>query len=191
MPWWLQVLHWLGATVYVAGMTLGVVAAFLGLPGNLLVVLCGLIYSAAHGWDRPPIWLVLALIPAAVFAELVDNILSMMGVRRYGGSSRTMWWAVAGGLVGAFLLGWLSGLTGIVGLVGGIAGFVVGAIVPPLAGGLVGGYLGGYWYERRQGRRPEEARRAGWGALLGRLAGGAVKGSLALGILVVLLVYSF
>lgn len=189
--WWVTLLQSLGATVYVVALVLGVVAAFLGLPGNPWVWFCGFLYSAIHGWDKPALWLVLALIPLVVAAELVDNLLSMMGVRRFGGSSRTMWWAVLGGLAGALAFGWLSGLTGLLGLVGGLAGFIVGAVIPPLAGGLLGGYLAGYWYELRQGRDREAARRAGWGALLGRLAGGAAKGGFAVALTVVLLASSF
>jgi uncharacterized protein YqgC (DUF456 family) len=189
--WWVQVLQWLGATVYVVALVLGVIAAFLGLPGNPWVWLCGFVYSAAHGWDRPALWLMLVLIPVVVLAELIDNLLSMTGVRKFGGSSRTMWWAVLGGLAGALVFSLLSGLTGIVGLVGGPVGFVIGALLPPLAGGLLGGYLAGYWYERRQGAEQAAARRAGWGALLGRLAGGAAKGGFAVAVTVVLLIFSF
>jgi uncharacterized protein YqgC (DUF456 family) len=189
--WWATLLHSLGATVYVVVLALGVIAAFLGLPGNPFVLLCGFVYSAAHGWDRPSLWVLLALIPVVLLAELVDNLLSMMGVRKLGGSSKTMWWAALGGLVGAFVFSWVSGLTGLLGLIGGPAGFIVGVIMPPLAGGLLGGYLAGYWFELRQGREREAARRAGWGALLGRLAGGAAKGGFAVLVTVVLLASSF
>lgn len=191
MPWWGELLQWLGATVYVAALALGVVGAFLGLPGNPWVLLCGFAWAAAHGWDRPSLWVLLALLPVVVVAELVDNLLSMRGVRQFGGSSKTMWWAVLGGMLGAVACSSLSGVVGLVGLVGGPVGFLIGAILPPLAGGLLGGYLGGYWYERKQGSDPETAKRAGWGALLGRLAGGVAKGVFALAITIVLLIFSF
>ncbi|HEY3397294.1 MAG TPA: DUF456 family protein [Armatimonadota bacterium] len=191
MAWWAEVLTWLGSALYVATLGIGVVAAFLGLPGLPLVLAAGLIFSAAHGWTQPVWWLLLALFPVALAGELADNLFSMAGVRRLGGTSRTMWWAAAGGLLGALALGWLSGVTGVVGLVGGPVGFLIGALLPPLAGGLLGGFLGGYLYERRSGNSPETARRAGWGALLGRLAGGAVKGGCALLIAVLLLIYSW
>ncbi len=189
--WWVEFMRWLGVAVYVSALVVGVIAAFLGLPGNPWVLLCGFAYSAAHRWDQPSLWVLLALIPVVILAELVDNVLSMTGVHKFGGSSKTMWWAALGGLVGAFLFSFLSGVTGMVGLVGGLVGFLIGVIIPPLAGGLLGGYLAGYWYERHQGADLEAARRTGWGALLGRLAGGAAKGGFATLVTVVLLVFSF
>ena len=191
MPWWLEALNWLGNTVYVAAVGLGVVAAFLGLPGTPLVLLSGVIFCAAHHWSHPPVALILGLIPFALVIELLDNVFSMAGVRRFGGSSRTMWWVLIGGLCGALLLSGLSPVVGLAGLIGGLGGWLVGALLPPLLGGLLGGYLGGYLYERQRGRPPAEAGRAGWGALVGRLAGGLVRGSLTLVMALVLLGYSF
>jgi len=173
MPVWLQItLHWLGVTVYVSAMGVGVVSCFLGAPGTLLILLAAFIFSAAHSWAQPSIWLVLGLIPVAVVIELVDNFFSMAGVRKFGGSSATMWWALVGAIVGGLVLGLLSPLLSLI-------------------GALLGGFLAGYWYEVKQGRDPEEARRAGWGALLGRLAGGGAKSLLALVMVIVLLVQSF
>lgn len=191
MTWYSQMLYWMGATVYVLALGLGVVACSLGLNGTVVIVAAALIFSAVHGWHQPPVWLVLLMIPVAVGVELSDNLLSAAGVRQAGGSGRTMVWVVVGGLLGALLLGWLAPVTGLVGSIGGLGGLVVGALLAPLAGGLLGGYLAGYWYELRQGRPPQEARRAGWGALKGRLAGSAVKGGLALVMVLVLLGFSF
>ena len=191
MPWWLHVLNWLGSAVYVTALGMGIVAAFLGLPGTILILVGGLVFSAAHQWQEPPIALVLGLIPVAVVIELLDNLLSMTGVRNYGGSGATMTWVLIGGLGGAFLLGWLAPAFGLVGLIGGLAGVFIGALLPPLAGGLAGGYLAAYLYERHQGRLPDEARRAGWGALMGRILGALVRGLLTLGLAVLILLFSF
>jgi uncharacterized protein YqgC (DUF456 family) len=191
VPFWSAFLHNLGAAAYVVALVVGVLAAFLGLPGNPWVLLCGFGYSALNGWKHPSLTVLLVLLPVVLLAELADGILGMLGVRRYGGSSKTMWYAALGSLAGALALSWLAGLTGLIGLVFGPAGSVLGAIIPTVGGGLLGGYLGGYWYELRQGRDPETARRAGWGALVGRLAGGLAKGGFALVITIVLLIYSF
>jgi uncharacterized protein len=191
MPWWLQVLNWLGSTVYVAVIGLGAVAAFLSLPGTPLVLAAGLIFSAAHHWQHPPVALILGLIPLAFVIELLDNFLSMAGVRRFGGSGGTMTWVLVGGLGGAFVLSTLAPAFGLAGLLGGPVGVLIGALVPPLAGGILGGYLGAYLFERHQGRPAPEARRAGWGALMGRLLGGLVRGALTLVMAIVLLIYSF
>jgi uncharacterized protein YqgC (DUF456 family) len=191
VTWGAQFLNNLGAVVYVVALVVGVLGAVLGLPGNPWVLLCGFGYSALHGWKHPSLPVLLALLPVVLLAEVSDSLLSMRGVRRHGGSSRTMWWAVLGSLLGALALSGLSAFTGLLGLVFGPVGSLLGAIIPPLAGGLLGGYLAGYWYELRQGRDPQAARQAGWGALVGRLAGGVAKGGFALAITIVLMIYSF
>ena len=55
----------------------------------------------------------------------------------------------------------------------------LGILLAPIACALAGGYLAAYWCERRQGKSRADAREAGWGALLGRLAGGLTKAVLA------------
>jgi len=191
MPPWAAALTLLGNTVYVAVVVIAALAAFLGLPGPPLVLIAGTVFCIAHQGAHPPLLVLLILLPCALVIELLDYAASMTAVRRHGGSKRTMWWVAGGAVLGALALTTLAPVTALTGLIGGPIGALVGAIVPPLAGGLLGGFLGGYWCELREGRTPEEARRAGWGALVGRLAGGLIRGSLTLVLAIVMLVFSF
>lgn len=172
----LTVLAWVGIVLAILAMIAAVVACLVGIPGSIGVLLVSFILSACTGWQRPPWWVVLIFVAATVFAETGDNLLSAWGAKRYGGTTRGAFWALVGGLVGVLLLGWLGPLLG--GLGGPVMAIVLG-LVAPVAGGLLGGYVGGYWYELRQGRTKEEARRAGWGAFLGRAAGSLLKTVLA------------
>jgi uncharacterized protein YqgC (DUF456 family) len=169
-------LAWVGIGLAVLAMIAAVPACLLGLPGAPVVMVVAFVLSACTHWERPPLWIALVFIAVTGLAETGDNLLSAWGTRRYGGSRRAAFWAMVGGLTGVLVFGWVGPLLG--GL-GGPLGGLIGSVIAPLAGGMVGGYLGGYWYERRQGRPEEEARRAGWGAFLGRAAGSLLKTSVA------------
>jgi uncharacterized protein YqgC (DUF456 family) len=172
----LTVLAWIGIVLAIIVMVLAVAACLVGLPGSVAVLVVGFILSACTHWERPPWWVILIFLGLAVVAETGDNLLSAWGTKRYGGTTKGAFWALAGGIAGALVGGYLGPL---VGALGGPVGPFVGAIVGPLICALPGGYLGGYWYELRQGKAKAEARRAGWGAFLGRTAGALLKAVLA------------
>ena len=171
----LAVLAYIGIVVFILVLVIGVLATLLGLPGTVLILIDAFIYSAIHSIARPSWWMLLVLLGISVVAETSDGILSMLGVKKFGGTGRTSLWALAGGVVGAIIGANLSPLLGLIGLTGGVAGVLFGVLLPPIACAVLGGYLAAYWYELRQGRPPAEARQAGWGALLGRLAGNLTK----------------
>ncbi len=173
------ILGYMGIVVFILVLVVGVLATLVGLPGTVLILMDAFVYSAVHSFARPPWWLLLILLGICVVAETSDNIVSALGVTKSGGSTKTSIWAVVGGVAGAIIGANISPLLGLVGLAAGPIGTVIGVLLAPLICALAGGYLAGYWYERRQGRPPQEARQAGWGALLGRLAGGLLKAILA------------
>lgn len=168
----LTVLAYTGIVVFILVLVVGVLATLLGLPGTVLILVDGLIYSAIHGFAKPPWWMLLILVGVSVVAETSDNILSMIGVTKCGGSGKTSLWALGGGVAGAIIGG--SVLAPLLAWLGPVVILLV-----PIAGALVGGYGAAFWYELRQGKSPADARQAGWGALLGRLAGGLTKAVLA------------
>jgi uncharacterized protein YqgC (DUF456 family) len=170
----------LGVVVFVVILFAGAFLTLLGIPGTLVIFLDALVYSACTGW-RIPVWLLGVLLGLSLVAEVADNVLGAAGVRKYGGSSKGMMWAFGGGLLGAFALG------AVLGAPLGLAGAVVG----PLLGGILGGFVGGYAYERRQGKTVEEARKAGWGAVVGRVMGTMLKTVIAASMVVVALSAAF
>lgn len=169
----------LGYILFVLALVGGVGAAMFGLPGVPLILADGLIFAACTHWQRPSWGALVAVALLAVLAETSDNLLSMVGTRYGGGTSRTGWIALLGGLAGAVAGSLISPLFGSLGLLGGVPGFIIGVVLVPLALAVAGGYLAVYWYELRQGRAAEEARRAAKGTLVGRLLGVASKTLLA------------
>lgn len=142
---------------------LGLILIPLGLPGLWVMVLGVIGYGWLTGFaavGAGTIGLVLAL---AMAGELSEAWLGFRAARRYGGSRRAGWGAVIGGVAGA-----------IVGVPVPVIGSVIGAFVGAFAGAAACEYLG----------TPslDGAARAGWGAVIGRALGAAVK--VALGVVI-------
>ena len=127
-----------------------------GLPGLWLMVAALVGYAALGGFQQIGLGTLVVAVLIAGGAEAAEAWLGFRLTKRYGASSRAAWGAIIGGLAGAVL-----------GTPIPIIGNVVGAFV----GAFVGAVL--LEYMARADRRGALA--AGWGALLGRAAGAAVK----------------
>jgi len=164
-----------GKLLFVISIPVAIAGTLFGLPGSVLVLVAATLYSALHGWASPPWWVLIVIGAIALAAELAENALSFVGVKQSGASNTTGLWVLIGGFIGAVLGGIIAPPLAAIGALAGPVGWVLLSIIPPIGLGMLGGYLGGYYYELRQGKSPEEARNAGWGALAGRLAGSLTK----------------
>lgn len=135
----------------------------LGLPGVWIMVLV-LLGVAAAGEVAWLTWGALAGL--ALLSEGIEwAAVAWMG-KRYGGSSRAFWGAIAGGLVGA----------------------LVGSPVPvlgALVAGVVGTFLGAAAVTFWETRSVEAASRVGWGTALARTLAVGVKTAAGIVVLVV------
>lgn len=135
----------------------------LGLPGVwlMVLVLLGVTLAGEVAWLT---WGVLAGL--ALLSELVEWGAVAWAGRRYGGSSRAFWGALAGGLVGA----------------------VIGAPVPllgTLIAGAAGTFVGAAAITLHETRSLDTASRVGWGAALARTLAVGMKTAVGVLILVV------
>ena len=135
----------------------------LGLPGLWVMVGGILIYGWMTEFHSVGVAAIATVLGLAFLGEIVENWIGFKYARRYGGSTRSGWGALIGGVVGA-----------VVGVPVAIIGSVIGAFI----GSFIGAALFEYTYSRHAG----VATRAGWGAVVGRAAGAAVK--IALGIVI-------
>lgn len=138
----------------------------LGLPGLWVMVLGVLAYgwlTDFHSVGVVTIGLVLGL---AFLGEIIENWIGFRYAKRYGGSKRAGWGALIGGLVGAII---------------GVPIAIIGSVI----GAFLGSFLGAALFEYTSSGHAGVATRAGWGAVLGRAAGAAVKIALGLVIAVV------
>jgi uncharacterized protein YqgC (DUF456 family) len=151
----------LSLVLLLVGSVAGLLLIPFGLPGLWVIVLA----IVGHGWltdfrtlSAAFLALVLGL---ALAGELLEAWIGFRFARRYGGSRRAGWGALAGGLVGAVV---------------GVPVPIIGSVI----GGFVGAFVGAALFEYTSARHSGVAAKAGWGAVLGRAA--AAGGKMALGV---------
>jgi uncharacterized protein YqgC (DUF456 family) len=135
----------------------------LGLPGLWVMVGGILAYGWMTGFRSVGVVTIATVLGIAFLGEIIDNWLGFRYAKRYGGSTRSGWGALVGGLVGAVI---------------GVPIAVIGSVIGAFLGSFIGAALFEYSYSRHTG----VAARAGWGAVMGRVAAAAVK--MALGIVI-------
>jgi hypothetical protein len=138
-----------------AACLVGLALVALGLPGLWLMVAAVVGFGAITGFKGIGLATMLIVVALAVVGEVLEAWLGFGLARRYGGSKRAGWGALLGGLVGA-----------IVGVPVPIIGSVIGAFLGAFAGAVI------FEYARSDAGT---AVRAGWGALVGRVAATAAK----------------
>jgi hypothetical protein len=144
------------------GLIAGLVIIPFGLPGVAVIFISVLLYGLATGFNAAigmNFFLVLCVL--TVIAETADNWLMLLGAKRFGASTVSIWLSLLGGFLGAALIGPLLA-------------FVL-SFAGPFVGAFLGAFLAVVLYEYWEKRRWDEALRAGWGTFLGRLAGVAFK----------------
>src|SRR5437763_4775450 len=146
----------------VGALLLSLVLIALGLPGLWVMIASAVIYNILVG-TAPIGWFTLVGVGVlAAIAEVIEWTLSGKFARKYGGSRRAAWGAVIGGTLGAIL------------------GFPL-PIVGPLIGAFAGSFIGALVGEVSAGGTHRDATRVAWGALVGRVAGTAMKMAIGAG----------
>ena len=135
----------------------------LGLPGLWVMVTGVLAYGWLTGFRSVGIAIIAIVLGLAFLGEIIENWIGFRYAKRYGGSTRSGWGAMIGGLIGATI---------------GVPVAVIGSVL----GAFIGAFIGAALFEYSYSRHPGVATRAGWGAVLGRAAGAAVK--IALGVVI-------
>ena len=137
-------LFWWSVTL--ALMAVGLIGTVLPIfPGTTVILAAAIIHRLMLGPAKSIGWLSIALLIALTLVSYALDLLGgSYGARRFGATA----WGVVGAVVGA-----------IVGLFFGLPGLLVGPIIGAIGGEIIGG------------QRLVAAGRAGWGTLLGNLAG--------------------
>ena len=139
-----------------AALLLSLVLIPLGLPGTWLMIVAGVAYSYLIPASGIGAVAILGCVAIAFAAELLEFTVLARYTRKYGGSRRGAWGAIAGGLVGAMI-----------GLPVPVIGSVLGAIAGSFAGALVAEYTRGVGHG--------EAARSATGAAIGRAVAVGLK----------------
>jgi uncharacterized protein len=132
------------------------------LPGTTIILAAALIHRIMLGPEKSVGWPTLAILVLLTLATYgLDFLGGYFGAKYFGATK----WATFGAVIGA-----------IAGLFFGIVGLFVGPVIGAIAGEFIAG------------KKMIAAGRAGWGSLLGNLAGIAGKLLIALGMIALFLV---
>lgn len=155
-------MHFAISLVLFIGMAAGLVIIPFGLPGIGVIFGSALFYALLTEFNSGiSLNMILLLGALTVFGETADNWLMAAGAKRFGASTTAAWLSLLGGFLGALILGPMLA--------------VVLNVIGPVVGAFLGAFISVVLYERRQKQNWREALRAGWGTLLGRVAGIALK----------------
>jgi len=148
----MELLWWLIAIVLMAVGLLGTVLPVL--PGTTIILAAAILHQIMLGPGKSlGWWNIAALVLLTLLSYGVEWLSGYFGAKRFGATKWGIVGAVAGGIVGLFF---------------------------PFPGLLIGPVVGAVAGEFFSGKRLVSAGRAGWGMLLGNLAGMLVKLTIAL-----------
>jgi len=143
----MELFWWLVTIILMALGMIGTVVPIL--PGTTIILGAAVLHRFALGAERScGMSALIALGVLALVSYALDAAAGYMGAKRFGATR----WGVAGGIVG-----------GLAGLFFGLPGLFLGPVIGAIAGELVGG------------KKLVKAGRAGWGTILGTLAGAVGK----------------
>ena len=150
---------WFAAIVVMAVGLLGTVLPVV--PGTTIILVAAIGHRLIVGPEKGMNWWFIALLVVLALVSYGIEFLSGYFGARYFGATR---WGVIGAVIG-----------GIVGIFTGFVTLLVAPIIGAIAGELIGG------------KRMVDAGKAGWGTLLGNLAGMVGKLAVALAMIVLFL----
>jgi hypothetical protein len=152
-------LWWFAAIVVMAIGLIGTVLPVI--PGTTIILVAAVVHRVMVGPEKGMAWWSIGLLVLLALVSYGIEFLSGYFGAKYFGATR---WGIAGAVIG--------------GIVGIFTGFVT-LLVLPIAGAIAGELIGG--------KRMIEAGKAGWGTLLGNLAGMIGKLAVALAMIVTFL----
>ena len=153
----MNLIWWFAAVVLIAVGLVGTVLPVI--PGTTIILAAAVVHRVMVGPEKGMSWWALAVLVALTLVSYALEFASSYFGAKYFGATR---WGVAGAVIG--------------GILGLFTGFVT-LLVLPIVGAIVG--------ELIAGKQLVNAGKAGWGALLGNLAG--MIGKLAIGLAMAIL----
>jgi len=153
----------LAIVILATAMLAGLFLIPLGLPGLWVMVGGILLYGWLTDFRSMGVATIAIVLGIAFLGEIIESWLGFRFAKRYGGSSRSGWGALVGGIAGAII---------------GVPVPVIGSVI----GAFLGSFIGAALFEYTASRELGVAGRAGWGAVVGRATAAAAK--IALGVVI-------
>jgi len=158
----------LGWTGFYLGLLVGLLFIPLGLGGTFIILGDAVLLGLLTGFERVGWVALIAMAGLAVVGEIIESVIGVFTVRKFGASR----WAMLGTFVG--------------GIAGAALGTPVMPVIGSLAGAFVGAFAGAFGAEILYRRQMQASLRAGWGAFVGRLLAVLIK--FELGVVMIIIV---
>jgi len=158
-----------GLTIFILILFIGIFSIIFGFPGTIIILIDAVIYSLITGFEKIGWKIIIVLIIISLLAETFDFMLGSAGAKRFGSSKKGIVASVIGGIAGAMIM----------------TPFLLG--LGALIGAFLGGFTGIFLVELIEQKKLKPAVRAGYGALIGRIAGVFAKSFFALAMIIIIL----
>ncbi len=153
----MELFWWLVTIVFFAVGLIGTVLPFL--PGTTIILAAAIVHRIMIGPTKSVSWAVIAVLVLLTLASyVIDFLAGYFGAKYFGASGWGKFGAIAGAIIGIFF---------------GLIGLFVGPVIGAIAGEFIAG------------KKMIDAGRAGWGSLLGNLAGMVSKLLIGLAMIVI------
>jgi len=147
----------------------GVFMTMVGLPGNILIVLAGLMYGYYDGFEHVNYVVLASVVGVFMMGEVIEFWAGLIGAKKEKASTRAV--------VAAFI--------------GTVLGGIWGTVILPLIGSIIGALLGAFMItavaEYTKTKNKEQAKRVAIGVLKGQIVGMVFKVVAAVGMSIVLI----
>jgi uncharacterized protein len=163
----LSPLEIIGVSLFIIVLFLGFFSIIFGLPGTILIATDVAVYALVTGFHTIGWKVIIIMIVLAILAETLEFFIGMSVALQFGLSVKGFWASLAGSMIGATLL----------------TPFFLG--FGAIAGAFLGGFAGVFTVEMIRQQQMKPAFRAGYGMILGRIAGICAKGTLAFTMVVI------
>ncbi len=145
----------------------GFISLLFGLPGTFVILADSILYGWYKGFNEITTKVIVILAALAVFGELLEFLLGILGAKREKASNSAIAGSIVGGIAGAIL--------------GAPFLFGIGAVI----GAFVGAFAGAFLVELLKRRTINQAIQSGRGAFLGKVVGTITKGAIGIAMITI------
>jgi uncharacterized protein YqgC (DUF456 family) len=146
---WYEIVFFILALIIMLVGLLGIILPVL--PGLPLILVAALLFTIVTGFQYIGMQTIIILAVLTALGMILDYIVTLLGIKKMGGSTAGMIGSFIGMIVGLIILG------------AGILGFIIGS------------FIGAVVFEFLIGKQARDALKAGFGSFIGFLFGGVLR----------------
>lgn len=155
--------------VFILAILAGVIMTIIGMPGNLIILLAGILYGYYDHFDKMDYAVLVIVLGIFVIAEIIEFIAGLVGAKKEKASKRAMFATFIGTIIG------------------GIWGTAILPVIGSLLGALFGAFIATALAEYSKTKDLDQAKRVGKSVLKGQIIAIVIKSTAAVSMAIILL----